>query len=94
MPLNAWSLELREIHDALRDDETYRPETVTIGTGWSEEYETHDVTYHSDEDGDDYALITFDLPKYAMAEIDGQTYGNLVGIRIYLGTTGTYAEVE
>lgn len=43
------------------------------------------VEYLHDPDDDlDYALVRLALPEGVYAEIDGETFGSLAGLRIYL----------
>jgi hypothetical protein len=70
--LTAW---LTEIKGRIAE----RPRTVPGLNG-----ETCQVTYDSDEDGAGYALVEVPaLPNGVCAEIDGDTYGSLVGFRFY-----------
>jgi len=46
---------------------------------------SHGVTYGNDEDNEPYATVGFVLPEGVFAEIEDGTYGNLTGLRIYLG---------
>jgi len=55
------------------------PEIVTSPFG------SHNVTYDEDEDGERYATVGFVLPDDVFAEIEGGTYGGLVGLRVYPG---------
>lgn len=58
-----------------------RPTSITTSFG------THGVHYGTDEDGDDYAIVGFNIfHKNIYAEIEDGTYGQLQGFRIYLGT--------
>ena len=42
------------------------------------------VTYHEDDDGDLYALVVEpSLPTDVYVEIEGDTYGDFIGWRIY-----------
>ena len=36
-----------------------------------------------DEDGYEYATISFSLPDGVYAELEGGTYGTMVGVRVY-----------
>lgn len=54
---------------------------LTIKTVFGE----HGMHYDFDEDGDGFVTIGFNLPDGVFAEIDGGTYGQLQGFRIYLG---------
>lgn len=53
------------------------PEILTSPFG------SHNVTYDEDEDGDRYATVGFVLLDSVFVEIEGGTYGNLVGLRVY-----------
>lgn len=53
------------------------PEIITSPFG------SHNVTYDEDEDGDRYATVGFVLLDSVFVEIEGGTYGNLVGLRVY-----------
>lgn len=58
-----------------------RPTSVETPDG------THGVAYGTDEDGDDYAIVGFNVNgKNIYAEIEDGTFGSLQGFRIYLGT--------
>jgi hypothetical protein len=64
---------LRRMQDAV-----YRKETSV-----TTEYGRHGIQYGEDEEGNEYGLVGLNLPEGFYAEIDGETYGALQGIRIY-----------
>lgn len=45
---------------------------------------TSGIYYAADEDGEDYAVVGYNLPDGIYAEIDSGTYGTLQGFRVYL----------
>jgi hypothetical protein len=68
---------LASVGHCLRKGE--RPTEVTWPDGVRQ-----DVFYSEDEDGEPFAFLDDFLPKGWTAEIDGETYGQLFGVRFYL----------
>lgn len=67
---------LEDLKEILED----RPGTIETEDG------VHGVTYVYDEVGE-YAVIGYNLPQGMYAEIDGNTYGEMQGVRVYLQST-------
>lgn len=75
---------LTKVRLALQDmvqEGTDRPTEITSTYG------THEITYGTDDNGDEYATVGFKLPFGVYAELDDgpsdPTYGSLAGFRLY-----------
>jgi hypothetical protein len=73
---------LRSLATVFRSDPEFRPRFLAGSGCW----------YATDEDGDDYVTVGYNMPKHVFAEIEDGTYGQLQGFRIYLGTRDIYLD--